>query len=96
MVDTDWKKAYWDLIHNRSYAPAELYPLLQQIDQLTEKNELQASMLMELHFYLSCIHFVGETVYVDAQQMHRMKRFIKEVDKPEGLASSKYCRTRNE
>lgn len=90
--DVDWKKAYWDVIWNRSYAPAEIYPMLQEIDTLRKLNQFQAAKLMEQDFYLSCIRFVGDTVYIDAQKMHRMKRFIKEADAPGRLESSRYLR----
>lgn len=87
-TDTDWKKAYWDLIYNRSYAPAEIYPLLREIDQLRELIHKQAGMIMELEFMLSCIHRTGDTLYVDYQKMQSKLGFIA----PPGLAASKYLR----
>lgn len=41
-----WKDAYWNLIWNKDYAPAEIYPLLQEINQLRNLNHKQAGMLM--------------------------------------------------
>lgn len=47
-----WKEAYWNLIYNRSYAPAGIYQFLREVDHLRELNHKQAGMIMDLQFRL--------------------------------------------
>lgn len=82
---TDWQSAYWELIYKKgSY-----------IDSLRQLNEKQASKIMELEFYLSCIKFVGDTAYVDANKMTRMKRVLEAASRS-GLRRSRYYRSEND
>jgi hypothetical protein len=89
-----WRNAFWDVMFNRSYAPAEIYPLLHEIDQLRELNQIQASKIMHLELLLGCFKRVGDTLYIDHTQAQRLYRFFEDT-KPfihTGLRSSKYYR----
>lgn len=47
-----WRKAFWDIIYNRFYCPAEMYLPMQELGQLRALNEKQAAHIMELEHEL--------------------------------------------
>lgn len=89
-----WEKMYWRTAEQFSQMQHQYI----RAKGLEERNVWQAAKIAELEFYLSCLHFTGDTVYIDHQMIIRMKRFINKVDEvePEGLSSSRYLRKNNE
>jgi hypothetical protein len=83
-----WESMYW---YNVS-----LWPEHDQVARargLVEKNEEQAAKLMEQDFLLSCIHRVGQTIYVDYKALLRRICMLEEELPPViGLAASKYIK----
>lgn len=93
-----WEKQYWALVQRFNNLQHQYI----RTQRLEEKNQIQAGRIMELELLLSCIHRVGNTVYVDHKQIQRLMRlypdakpFIKKLDEPKGLSSSRYVRDTN-
>src|ERR1700746_2921323 len=77
--ETDWKKAFWDLMYNKLYSPAPVHALFRELKHLKDKNEKQAAKIQELEFLLSFIRRVGDGVYItDHAKLMRLYRFYKD------------------
>lgn len=94
-----WEKMYWTQVQKYNSFQHQII----RVNGLEKTNQTQAGRIMELELLLSCIHRTGNTVYIDHKKLQRLmrfypetKRFIKELDEPKGLSSSKYVRTKNE
>lgn len=61
---------------------------------LEKLNQWQAGRIAELEFYLRCIHFKGDTVYINYKDLIKIRKyFVKPIeDEPLGLSSSRYVR----